>query len=376
MRFNCCVYSIIPVWLVGNKEPCSGVLVSLVESGNKCGIWSSVWMPEFKAEEMENKGFLCGFCNFSKISWLQSIDQTMSNLKQLKLDITDITKDLKLNETFVSRIKTLEERDHSKPEANSATFLANVETEKKKQLLKFINNKIDQNAVSAVSESRRCQKQNQLFGLIQSLWYYISCGNTFNRTTRTELCTTVGALGYTNHKSWKIFKNPPTLHFLQESYKFVQESQIFQICYILKKPYWRPYWKSYKYRRKLFRKPSRYYSQKRQNGKISFRFTETQWNHREKEGTNAEYEELISRMSRKIVDGEADEIWISKFDLDYAYGQLPLSKNAMDLCIFPVTGGNFTGYYRFLKGFYGLAGIPTIFQEKIDKTLENKHPAL
>ena len=33
------------------------------------------------------------------------------------------------------------------------------------------------------------------------------------------------------------------------------------------------------------------------------------------------------------------------------------------------------GYYRFLKGFYGLADIPTIFQEKIDQTLENKHPA-
>ena len=47
----------------------------------------------------------------------------------------------------------------------------------------------------------------------------------------------------------------------------------------------------------------------------------------------------------------------------------------MDLCIFAVTVGNFTGYYRFLKGFYGLADIPTIFQEKIDQTLENKHPA-
>ena len=86
-------------------------------------------------------------------------------------------------------------------------------------------------------------------------------------------------------------------------------------------------------------------------------------------------EELISRISRKIADGEADEILISKFDLDYAYGQLPLSKNARDLCIFAVTGGNFTGYYRFLKGFNGLADIPTIFQEKIDQTLENKHPA-
>ena len=64
-------------------------------------------------------------------------------------------------------------------------------------------------------------------------------------------------------------------------------------------------------------------------------------------------EELISRISRKIADGPADEIWISKFDLDYAYGQLKLSKKAMDLCIFAVTGGNFTCYYRFLKAFTG-----------------------
>ena len=86
-------------------------------------------------------------------------------------------------------------------------------------------------------------------------------------------------------------------------------------------------------------------------------------------------EELISRISRKIADGPADEILISKFDLDYAYGQLLLSREARNLCIFAVTGGNFTGYYRFLKGFYGLADIPTVFQEKIDQTLENKHPA-
>ena len=49
-------------------------------------------------------------------------------------------------------------------------------------------------------------------------------------------------------------------------------------------------------------------------------------------------EELISRISRKTADGEADEIWTSKFGLDYVYGQVPLSKKAMDLCIFAVTG--------------------------------------
>ena len=85
--------------------------------------------------------------------------------------------------------------------------------------------------------------------------------------------------------------------------------------------------------------------------------------------------EFISRFPRKIADGPADEIWISKCDLDYAYGQLKLSRRAMDLCIFAVTGGNFTGYYQFLKGFYGLADILTIFQEQIDQTLENNYPA-
>ena len=37
--------------------------------------------------------------------------------------------------------------------------------------------------------------------------------------------------------------------------------------------------------------------------------------------------------------------------------------------------GNFTGYYRFLIEFYGLADIPTMFQEKIYQTQENKRPA-
>ena len=43
--------------------------------------------------------------------------------------------------------------------------------------------------------------------------------------------------------------------------------------------------------------------------------------------------------------------------------------------LFAITGGNFSGYYRFKKGFYGLADIPTIFQEKIDRTLEYCTPA-
>ena len=40
--------------------------------------------------------------------------------------------------------------------------------------------------------------------------------------------------------------------------------------------------------------------------------------------------------------------------------------------------GHRRGFHRilpFLKGFYGLAKIPTIFWEQIDETLEFKHPA-
>ena len=86
-------------------------------------------------------------------------------------------------------------------------------------------------------------------------------------------------------------------------------------------------------------------------------------------------EELISRISRKISEGEDGEVLATKLDFDYAYGQIKLDDDTKNLCIFTVTGGNFTGYYRFLKGFYGLADIPTIFQERIDTTLEHKHPA-
>ena len=86
-------------------------------------------------------------------------------------------------------------------------------------------------------------------------------------------------------------------------------------------------------------------------------------------------EEVISRITTKIADMATDQIWISKFDLLSAYGQLQHSKLAVDLCIFAITGSTFTGYYRFLKRFYGLADISTLFQEQIDQTLENKQPA-
>ena len=86
-------------------------------------------------------------------------------------------------------------------------------------------------------------------------------------------------------------------------------------------------------------------------------------------------EELISLISKKISEGEDGEVLATKLDFDYAYGQIKLDDDTKNLCIFTVTEGNFTGYCRFLKGFYGLADIPPIFQERIDTKLEHKHPA-
>ena len=86
-------------------------------------------------------------------------------------------------------------------------------------------------------------------------------------------------------------------------------------------------------------------------------------------------EELISRISRKISQGKEGENLATKLDFDYTYGQINLDEKTKNLCIFILTGGDFTGYYRFLKGYYGLADIATNFQERIDTTLEHKHPA-
>ena len=59
-------------------------------------------------------------------------------------------------------------------------------------------------------------------------------------------------------------------------------------------------------------------------------------------------EELISKSSAEITKSNG-EIWMSKIDLYYAYGQATLSKEAAKHCVFSVIGGDFTGHYRLKK---------------------------
>ena len=78
-------------------------------------------------------------------------------------------------------------------------------------------------------------------------------------------------------------------------------------------------------------------------------------------------EELLNQISAELSKNDRDPIWISVVDLDYAYGQMKLAPETSKHCNFAMTGEKINGYYRFLKGFYGPADIPTIFQEKIDR---------
>ena len=55
-------------------------------------------------------------------------------------------------------------------------------------------------------------------------------------------------------------------------------------------------------------------------------------------------------------------------------GRQNYAKNTSRHCILSLTGGDFTGQYRFKKGFHGLSDIPTVFYEHIDKVLEFETP--
>ena len=58
-------------------------------------------------------------------------------------------------------------------------------------------------------------------------------------------------------------------------------------------------------------------------------------------------EKLLNQISVEITRDRTKELNISKIDLNNAYGQLKLSKETSRQCVFALTGGKFSGYYRF-----------------------------
>ena len=63
-------------------------------------------------------------------------------------------------------------------------------------------------------------------------------------------------------------------------------------------------------------------------------------------------EELISKISAEIIKSNG-ETWMSKSDLDYAYGQAKLSKDAAKHCVFSIIGETSRAITDSRKAFMG-----------------------
>ena len=77
-------------------------------------------------------------------------------------------------------------------------------------------------------------------------------------------------------------------------------------------------------------------------------------------------EELLNQISTEL-KVQNEPLWISKLDLEYAYGQLELSEKTSKQCNFAFTGRNLNGCYINKRGFSILSDVPTIFLEKSPK---------
>ena len=77
---------------------------------------------------------------------------------------------------------------------------------------------------------------------------------------------------------------------------------------------------------------------------------------------------LLDIVAEKL-DNENGEAWYSSVDMTYAYGQVHLLSLTAKHCNFQIIGGESTGTYRFVTGFYGLTVMPTEFQKVVDLLL-------
>ena len=82
-------------------------------------------------------------------------------------------------------------------------------------------------------------------------------------------------------------------------------------------------------------------------------------------------DELIDGVSQVITAKAAGTLYFTVLDLKYAYSQIRLTADTARQCSFNIVGGEATGIYRFLTGFYGLADMPAEFQKAMDRTLNH-----
>ena len=81
--------------------------------------------------------------------------------------------------------------------------------------------------------------------------------------------------------------------------------------------------------------------------------------------------ELIDKIALQLSNKGSGEVWFSNLDLKNAYSQLQLCTDTSKQCNFSIVGGETTGTYRFLTGFYGRGDMPNEFQRVMDSLLKD-----
>ena len=82
-------------------------------------------------------------------------------------------------------------------------------------------------------------------------------------------------------------------------------------------------------------------------------------------------DELIDGVSQIITATAEGTLFFTVLDLKYAYSQIRLTADTAKQCNFNIVGGQATGTYRFMTGFYRLADMPAEFQKAMDRTLNH-----
>ena len=78
---------------------------------------------------------------------------------------------------------------------------------------------------------------------------------------------------------------------------------------------------------------------------------------------------LMDMTAEQVGRDKTGKTFFITLELTIAYGLVELSEDTAKHCNFQVIGGEATGVYRFVTGFYGLMTMPTEFQRIMDLTL-------
>ena len=78
-------------------------------------------------------------------------------------------------------------------------------------------------------------------------------------------------------------------------------------------------------------------------------------------------DELLDGVSQIVTANTAGMLYFTVLDLKYAYSQIRLNAGTAQQCNFNIVGGQATGTYRILTGFYGLVDMPAEFQKAMDR---------